>query len=250
MANTELTMSRLLVVFVQFLMLTAANVEKTIFVAPAAVEVPQDAAIDNLLLERLHPSRLTLRTFLNASFPTEDKPHGEDTWALLEGLSPNQRYELRLCWLATQPTTFSLDTYSLTEAFGTAELITSLTTYSYVRHAQSSQADMHALQANRFSSAGGADQSGMLFLRIQAAADYFSLNKTLMDSVPPVHVDLVLDPYLLNVFPQSLVPTAGYIAVVAVLSWFLSGWLYRQLTASVRLNQETRAVQPADRKSQ
>lgn len=238
-----------LVVFIQFLILTAANVEKTIFLAPAAVAVPQDAAIDNLLFERLHPSRLTIRTFLNASFPTKDKPHGENTWALLEALSPNQRYELRVCWLATQPTAFWLDTYSMTEAFETAELITSLTTYSYARHAELSQADIEALQAKRFSSTGGADQSSLLFLRIQAAADYFSLNKTLMESVPPVHVDLILDPYLLNVFPQSLVPTAGYIAAIAVLSWFLSGWTCRQMMAYVRRNQERRAAQPADKKS-
>ncbi|KAK5080619.1 hypothetical protein LTR70_008771 [Exophiala xenobiotica] len=242
-------MSRSLLVFIQLLILAAANVEKTIFVAPAAVAVSQDAAIDNLLLERLHPNRLTVRTFLNASFPTNDKPHGENTWALLEGLSPNQRYELRVCWLATQPTAFSLDTYSLTEAFETAELITSLTTYSYARHAQLSQADIDALQAKHFSSTSGADQSSLLFLRIQAAADYFSLNETLMKSVPPVHVDLILDPYLLNVFPQSLIPTAGYIAAIAVLSWFLSGWTYRQMTVYVRRNQERRAAQLANKKS-
>lgn len=48
------------------------------------------------------------------------------------------------------------------------------------------------------------------------------MNQTLMDTVPPVFVDIILDPYILNVLPRSLVPTVGYIVVVAVLSWFLA----------------------------
>lgn len=43
-----------------------------------------------------------------------------------------------------------------------------------------------------------------------------------MQTVPPVLVDIILDPYVLNVLPRSLVPTAAYILVVAVASWFLS----------------------------
>jgi len=243
-------MLRLFILLLYCLDLVVGNVEKTIFVAPPAVTVPQDAAVDNLLLDRLHPERPQLRTFLNASFPTESQPHGEDAWALLEGLAPNQRYELRVCWLATQPTTFWLDTYTMAEAFENVELITSLTIYSYARHAQLSQAEIAGLTAERFGSHNSADQSSLLFLRIQAAADYFSLNKTLMENVPPVHVDLILDPYLLNVFPQSLVPTAGYIAVIAVFSWFLSAWIYQQMIAYVRRNQAVLAVRPTDTKSQ
>jgi len=82
-------------------MLVAANVEKTIFIAPEALTMPQDAAIDNLLLQSLNPNNLNMRTYLNASFPTSDQPKGQVTWALLEGLTPRSRYELRVCWLAT-----------------------------------------------------------------------------------------------------------------------------------------------------
>jgi len=39
----------------------------------------------------------------------------------------------------------------------------------------------------------------------------------------------VLDPFILNVFPQSLGPIAIYITAVAVGAWFLSGYIYRWL---------------------
>jgi hypothetical protein len=74
-----------------------------------------------------------------------------------------------------------------------------------------------------------ASQKSILLLQIFAAADYFSLNKTLMSDVPPVLVDIILDPYLLNIFPKSLVPTAGYLIVLAVGAWFISGVIWRIL---------------------
>ncbi|KAI9781663.1 MAG: hypothetical protein M1835_004259 [Candelina submexicana] len=55
------------------------------------------------------------------------------------------------------------------------------------------------------------------------------MNQTLMKNVPPVDVDIILDPYLLNIFPKSLVPTAGYIAILAIVSWFVSGWIWERL---------------------
>lgn len=65
----------------------------------------------------------------------------------------------------------------------------------------------------------------VLFLRVQATADYFSLDKSLMENVPPVAADLVLDPFLLNVFPRSLVPTAGWIVVVAAVAVAVARWV-------------------------
>lgn len=38
-------------------------------------------------------------------------------------------------------------------------------------------------------------------------------------------VDLILDPFLFNVFPRSLVPTAGWIIAVAVLAVVLGRWI-------------------------
>jgi hypothetical protein len=52
-----------------------------------------------------------------------------------------------------------------------------------------------------------------------------------MKDPPPVLVDLILDPYLYNVLPQSLVPTVGYLVVVGVVSWFVAKWVASSLTA-------------------
>jgi len=40
---------------------------------------------------------------------------------------------------------------------------------------------------------------------------------------------VVLDPYVFNIFPQSLLPTAFYITIVAILSWYLSDYIYAWL---------------------
>jgi hypothetical protein len=69
----------------------------------------------------------------------------------------------------------------------------------------------------------------VLFLRVRAAADYFSANEALMRDVPPVAVDLILDPFLWNVFPRSLVPTAAWIGVVAVVALVVARWVAGEL---------------------
>jgi hypothetical protein len=82
--------------------LVSANVEKTIFLGPAAITVPnQRPNLDDLYLIPLSPLHSTARTRLNASFPTSDDPKGMETWILLDGLTPGARYEVRICWLAT-----------------------------------------------------------------------------------------------------------------------------------------------------
>lgn len=50
-----------------------------------------------------------------------------------------------------------------------------------------------------------------------------------MRDVPPVAVDVILDPFLWNVFPRSLVPTAGWIVVVAVLAGVVARWVVGEL---------------------
>jgi len=61
-----------------------------------------------------------------------------------------------------------------------------------------------------------------LFLQIYAAADYYTMNQTLMENVPPVLVDIILDPYIFNILPRSLVPTIAYVILLAVGSWYIS----------------------------
>lgn len=80
---------------------TLANVEKVIFTAPPATVVPQDAAIDSLLMIPLNHDFPAARTYFNATFLTPDRQDGSVSWLLLDNLNPGQRYEVRLCWLAT-----------------------------------------------------------------------------------------------------------------------------------------------------
>lgn len=68
--------------------------------------------------------------------------------------------------------------------------------------------------------------SSSLFLLLESAADYFTHNETLMTIVPPVHADIILDPYLFNVLPESLIPTAAYLVFVAIAGWYVSGYIW------------------------
>lgn len=81
--------------------LASANVEKTIFLAPSFSPLPSDTGLDDLGLERLSPLTPVLRTYLNASFPTDDAPLGAESWYFLDNLTPGKRYEVRICYLAT-----------------------------------------------------------------------------------------------------------------------------------------------------
>lgn len=85
----------------------SANVEKTIFLAPAPATIPSaDVGLDDLGLERLSPLNPAVRTQLNASFPTDEAPQGTESWYFLENLNPGQRYEVRICYLATVMTRY------------------------------------------------------------------------------------------------------------------------------------------------
>jgi len=85
-----------------FISFSLANVEKTIFLGPPAISIPTaHPNLDDLSLISLSPLHLSARTYLNASFPTEDSLKGNEHWLLLDGLSPGARHEVRICWLAT-----------------------------------------------------------------------------------------------------------------------------------------------------
>ena len=215
---------------------TLANVEKTIFIAPPVLALPDDSSIDNLYLIPLSHASPSVRTKFNAAFPNDKYPKGTETWMLLDGLQPGSRYEVRICWLATQPTAFSLHTHKFDTALETLDLISSLSNFAYARPADLSEDDLEKMLARRVrpSAKNGSTSSSLLLLQIFAAADYFSLNRTLMENVPPVMADVILDRYLLNIFPQSLVPTAIYITSLAVISWFAAGYVRRLLVTIAR----------------
>ena len=68
-----------------------------------------------------------------------------------------------------------------------------------------------------------------LLLQVRASADYFTTNKTLMLHPEPVKVEIILDPYLLSIFPTSLLPTAVYLIALAIGGWYLSGRIWKFL---------------------
>jgi hypothetical protein len=198
-----------------------ANVEKTIFLGPSAVTLPHvRPSLDNLRLQSLSVADPVLATHLSVHFPSASAPHGLESWYLLHQLQEGRRYEVRICWPATSPTDFWLDTYPITHVFDRPELVSSLAQYSELRPDPATSGTVFQDKETTHS---------LLFLRIQAAASYYSTNRTLMEHPPPVDVDIILDPFILNVFPRSLGPVALYITAVAVGAWFISGYIYRWL---------------------
>jgi hypothetical protein len=59
-----------------------------------------------------------------------------------------------------------------------------------------------------------------------------------MKHVPPVLVDIILDPYLFNLFPKSLVPTAGYLLMVTIISWYLAMYVAKWLQMVARADEQ------------
>ena len=81
--------------------LALANVEKVIFLGPAPTPFERRHELDVLRLDHLSPAYPLFRTQLPAAFPSQEWPDGKESWWLLDGLVQDQRYELRICWLAT-----------------------------------------------------------------------------------------------------------------------------------------------------
>ncbi|KAK4190200.1 hypothetical protein QBC35DRAFT_490995 [Podospora australis] len=216
-----------------------ANTEKAIFLGPPAVNIPQSRpTISDLRLPTLTPlarNTTSLRTKLTPVFPSPQYPDGSSTWLLLDDLTPGQRYEVRVCWAATQPTTFHLTPYPLETVFDSPDLITSLNAYSSTR--QPSEPSL--LPPSAALLPPNEVQKSLLFLHILAAADFYSSDSSLMKKPPPVDVDIILDPFLLNVLPKSLLPTVCYILVVALAAIFVSGKIVRLLKGLIASSLET-----------
>lgn len=201
-----------------------ANTEKVIFVAPSSQTVPH--LVENWDRGRprtLTPANPSLRRTLPVSFASGDERYPSEHWYLLRTLNSGQRYEVRICWAAIQPTDFRLEVFTI------AEILTSHPKL----FASSTESPRLNSESQEETTATSAVES-ILALRIQAAADFFTTNKTLMQHPPPVHVDIILDPYLANIFPRSLLPTGAYISILAIVGWYVSGiiWTFLKATAT------------------
>ncbi|MCJ1465344.1 hypothetical protein MMC07_003962 [Pseudocyphellaria aurata] len=213
---------------------TLANVEKTIFLAPAPIHIPREHPnLDDLQLQVLTPARWRLQLRIAASFPTAAKSfRGTETWLLLEGLEEQRRYEVRICWAATQPTSFILETLDLNKVFNSPGLISSLAFFSEQHRSTLSNqrrliSELAPPSEDLSTASHSVRSTATLFLRIYAAADYFTTNLTLMKNAPLVNVEIILDPFLLNILPRSLLPTAGYLVLIAIGAWYLSEFIWR-----------------------
>ncbi|KAI1186729.1 hypothetical protein F5B17DRAFT_352339 [Nemania serpens] len=197
------------------------NTEKAVFLGPSPVHL--ESTYRTLGLSRLaslNPDEFTIRTHLKSKFPSNELRHGESSWFLLHHLTEGQRYEVRVCWAATQPTMFRLEVHEPETVFGTPELASELSSY-----ASTPQADMNNIVtiSTRPSEAGMEDS--ILLLRITAAADFYTTNQTLMRNVPPTFVDIILDPFILNILPRSLLYPVTYIIAVTVVSCLVGRWI-------------------------
>ncbi|OTB16257.1 hypothetical protein K445DRAFT_383426 [Daldinia sp. EC12] len=206
-----------------------ANTEKTIFLGPPKASIPfSHPTLGDLHVDTLTPTNGAIRTHVEAQFPTMSSMHGKPTWLVLDNLTEGQRYEVRVCWAATQPTEFRLTTYELQTLLDEPELMSGLSEYSQSRKSaggprfqSGSTEDVQAPRSER--------ETSVLFLQILAAADYYTVNKTLMMNVPLVHVDIILDPFVFGLLPHSLLPTVGYIVAVAIVSWFIARYVSIQI---------------------
>lgn len=136
---------------------------------------------------------------------------------------------IRLTVRFKEPTAFDLDVFEMKTVWETPELIQSLAAYSYSRLSDATPEEDGELQAP--DPASVEKQSSLLFLRVIAAADYYTDDAVLMSSPPPVLVDIILDPFLLNVLPQSLLATVGYVTAVAAASLFVARWIATSLAS-------------------
>ncbi|KAF5719091.1 hypothetical protein FMUND_4880 [Fusarium mundagurra] len=203
------------------LSMAIANVEKTIFTAPASLPIPQQKpSLGDLRLPTLTPDAPNFRTHISRRFPSGPKDYasGAATWVLLDKLNQGQRYEFRLIRLRRQqPAVFGLAVYELDTVWQTPELIQSLANYSFSRQDQEAVLTKEPTQTE-----GREREASVLLLQIKSSADYFTNDAALMKEPPPVHVDLILDPYLYGIVPRSLVPVAGYLVLVGAVAWFAS----------------------------
>jgi hypothetical protein len=96
---------RLFLLLLQLASIAQANTEKTIFIAPSSIQLPNvHPGLDDLCLDVLSPHNTSLHVQLPVAFASKEAPQGIQSWYLLDRLQSGQRYELRVCWVATVST--------------------------------------------------------------------------------------------------------------------------------------------------
>ncbi|RPB22303.1 hypothetical protein L211DRAFT_347441 [Terfezia boudieri ATCC MYA-4762] len=188
-----------------FLPSAIANVEKVIFLLNPPPDPPlQLTRIPSNLL-RLNPNSPRLSTTLDLTTNITGRERdaggnggigeGESTiWAVLEKLILGKRYEVRIIWAATEPAKFELEVFTGKE-----------------------EANNGAL---------GSSQGIVMYLRVLAKKDPYNPD--------PVKIELILDPFLWNILPESLLCIGVVVVLVAGAAWWVSGRVERWLSMVAR----------------
>lgn len=208
-----------------WMFLTTANVEKTIFVTRESTKPV--ASLEHFMthIEYLSPAQPVLKRTIDVSFPRQESSGTRAQWLLLDGLEAKRRYEVRICWSATQPTSFALKTLEPIEIRNSTAFLSSLEDYSnsFDFHRVSKLSDL---------------SSPHLFLQISAWADYYSSSTKLMLEPAPVDVEIILDPFAFNLLPRTLISPSIYIVGVCLLAWLISGALWRLILQHVAVKEK------------
>ncbi len=89
----------------------------------------------------------------------------------------------------------------------------------------------------------GENLTSLRLLRVIASADYYTDKTELMRNPPPVLVDIILDPFLYNVLPRSLLPTGLYIVAIAIATGFVARWMVAYLKTITKLQEPEKKMQ-------
>ncbi|CCU82443.1 unnamed protein product [Blumeria hordei] len=202
--------------------LVLSNTEKTTLVGPKRIDpFYWHTALSQIDLKVLSPHHTPFRTHIKSTFPNNLSKIGRTSWFILGDLIEGQKYEVRICWAATQPTMFRIKTHEFHRESDIPKLVTEMMKSGDVG---SSDPQVKFFHTNLTSSIA-LDQDielSTVLLQLDAAADYYTWNKELMQEVPHVRVDIIVDPYIFNIFPQSLLLTMVYISLLFVGSCIFS----------------------------
>lgn len=112
--------------------------------------------------------------------------------------------------------------------FQTPDLLASLSAYS--EQVQKFHTASQKPKVRR-ETAGGATErnASVLFLHIRTIADYHTDDKDLMKYPRPVLVDLILDPFVFNLVPRSLIPTVLILVAGTCFIYFTARYIGRSI---------------------
>ncbi|KAF8423643.1 hypothetical protein EV426DRAFT_574480 [Tirmania nivea] len=210
-----------------FIPSAVANVEKVIFV-PSDSRPLQFTLNPNSL--RLSPDGPRLYTVLdlNANTTGSERNGGGDggggrvgeereessTWVVLEKVIPGKRYEVRIVWAATEPAEFELGVFTAVEA---------------VEAGMGAGAEGSVIRGGEEGGKDGEKEGGLkssqgtvMYLRVLAKKDRYNPD--------PVAVELVLDPFIWNILPESLLHIGAIVVLVAGAAWWAGAMVDRWLS--------------------